>query len=103
MKYKNKIKTIQLKGNDSFEGISLEREMEIATETKKLPEKNINTIFYTQRKAGVLPECDIRTDRWDVAQNAQNAIALNTHKKINEKLEQSQTIDDNNPNKTAEP
>ena len=99
MKYKSKQKTISLNGNkEYFEGTSIEKEMEIATTTKRMPERNMQQIFYTQRKNGVLPETDIRTDRWEYAQRAQNAIALNADKIIKEKQqekqpEQSQQID----------
>ena len=31
-------------------------------------------IIYTERKDGVLPEYDIRTDRWDIAINAMDKI-----------------------------
>lgn len=31
-------------------------------------------IIYTERKEGVLPEYDIRTDRWDIAINAMDKI-----------------------------
>lgn len=34
-------------------------------------------LMYSERKDGVLPEFDIRTDKWEVAQNAANVASKN--------------------------
>ena len=94
MKYKIRPKTIHLKGNDYFEGTSIEQEMKVATQTKQMPDINKQQIFYTRRQDGVLPETDIRTDRWEFAQNAQQHVNEEFHKKIKERIEQSQVTDE---------
>lgn len=52
---------------------SIEEKMRRATETGE-PIEAVSPMIYTERKQGVLPECDIRTDRWEIAQNAMGAI-----------------------------
>lgn len=76
MYHKTTYRTNKLTGNDHFEGVSIEQELEKAINEKKPIEKNsISSIFYTRRKNGVLPECDIRTDRWERGQQAMTKVA----------------------------
>lgn len=60
--------------NDIFEGLSIEREMERA-ETAKQPISQSAPIIYTERKDGVQPQYDIRTDRFEIAQDAMGKVA----------------------------
>lgn len=51
----------------------------IETKVKRIVENNEPItdgapIIYTNREDGVLPAYDIRTDRWDVAQSAMDAV-----------------------------
>lgn len=69
LKNKTKIKTDFL-----VEGESLEEKMRRVTTTNE-PIENVAPLLYTERKEGVLPECDIRTDRWEIAQNAMGAVS----------------------------
>ena len=55
------------------EGESIEQKLRRVT-TSNEPIENVAPMIYTERKDGVLPECDIRTDRWDVAQSAMDAV-----------------------------
>ena len=90
-----------LTGNDTFEGNCIEQEMHIATTEKRPIERNaIQSCFYTRRKNGVLPETDIRTDRWDLAQKAMNKINNDAKGKII-KLHQEAEVTDV-PDKSAE-
>ena len=41
----------------------------------KEPIEQISPIIYTERKDGVLPQYDIRTDRFEVAQGAMSKVA----------------------------
>lgn len=59
--------------NELEEGQSIEEKMRIVTQTNE-PIENIAPMIYTERKQGVLPECDIRTDRWEIAQEAMTAV-----------------------------
>lgn len=58
------------------EGQSIEEKMRKIIETKE-PIKCTTTKIYQPKKDGVAPECDIRTDRFDIAVEAMNKVALN--------------------------
>lgn len=60
--------------NNLFEGDSLEREIERLT-TEKTPIESVSPPIYTENKDGVLPQHDIRTDRWEVALEAMDSVA----------------------------
>ena len=53
--------------NDSVEGRSIEEKMRETTLNGQ-PIDSAAPLLYTDKKAGVLPEYDIRTDRWSIAQ-----------------------------------
>ena len=77
----------RIKNNDKFEGLSIEKEMEQAMSTNQpISKASISNIFYTQRKDGALAECNIRTDRFDMAQNAMNHANNKFREKIAENL-----------------
>lgn len=91
-----------LKGGDHFEGVSLEQELQVALNEKRPIERNaIASTFYTRKKFGVLPECDIRTDRFDLAQMAMDKLNRTAKENVAKKLEGTQVTDV--PDKTAEP
>ena len=77
--YKTTIKTDFLEA-----GESMEEKMRRVTTTNE-PIENVAPMIYTERKDGVLPECDIRTDRWEIAQEAMGAV----EKSITAKREQA--------------
>ena len=52
--------------NESTEGESIEMKVERIT-TQKQPIEDSAPIIYTERKQGVLPSTDVRTDRFEVA------------------------------------
>lgn len=58
------------------EGQSIEEKMRKIIETKE-PIKCTTTKIYQPRKDGVAPECDIRTDRFDIAVEAMHKVAVN--------------------------
>lgn len=55
------------------EGESIENKVRRITENNE-PITDGAPIIYTNRKDGVLPAYNIRTDRWDVAQAAMDAV-----------------------------
>lgn len=59
--------------NKSYEGEPLEQELARITTTNQ-PIDASSPQMFTERKDGVMPETDIRTDRWDVAMEAMNKI-----------------------------
>lgn len=84
-----------LKKNTSYEGESIEQKIARIIESGE-PIDAAAPIIYTDRKDGVLPEYDIRTDRWEIAQDAVNRInAMNIAK--------STGMPDTNPNPNPTP
>lgn len=68
MKYGMKFpKSRIIRDNATTEGLSIEEEMLKAKEGKE-PLKATVKVTYNDRKDGVLPQHDIRTDRWKIAQ-----------------------------------
>lgn len=66
-------------------GDSIEDKVRQITETKA-PIEAISPMIYTERKDGVRPEFNIRTDKWDIAQQAMDTIALGTQQKRAERI-----------------
>lgn len=60
--------------NSSVEGISIERKLERVINSNE-PIDNTAPIIYTERKEGVLPQYDVRTDRFDIAMKAMDKVA----------------------------
>lgn len=52
------------------------------------PIENVAPMLYTERKDGVLPETDIRTDRFEVAQEAMGKVEKSIKAKREEKAAQ---------------
>lgn len=69
----------------TYEGENIESKCERITENNE-PISDGAELNYTQRKDGVLPEYNIRTDKWDVAQDAMEKVASAKKNKIQEKL-----------------
>ena len=59
---------------DTEQGESIEDKVRQITETNA-PIEAISPIIFTERKDGVRPEYNIRTDKWDIAQQAMTTIA----------------------------
>lgn len=89
--------------NNSIEGESIERSLERIIENKE-PIDNSRGLIYTERKDGVLPAYDIRTDRFELAVEATDKIARSYLAKREERLqEQSKVIDLNKKDVGNEP
>lgn len=58
------------------EGQSIEQKMRVIIQTKE-PIKCTTAKIYQPKSDGVAPECDIRTDRFDIAVEAMNKVAVN--------------------------
>ncbi len=59
--------------NEGYEGESIESMLERVKTTEE-PIESISPTIYTLRKDGVRPEYDIRTDKWDIAQDAMQNV-----------------------------
>lgn len=62
--------------NEAFEGKSIEQELREFMETGESPSdlRKIHDPIPTDRKDGVIAEYNIRTDRWEVAQDAMDKV-----------------------------
>lgn len=68
------MRTIGIIGIELYEAESIEKKMQKAT-TEKTPIENASPNIYTERKEGVKPEYNPRTDRFDVAIEAMDKVA----------------------------
>ena len=77
------MKRIELKNNSSlrvnrsYQGESIEDKLERIIQQKE-PIKDGAPLVFTERKMGVLPEYNIRTDRFEVAIEAMDAVQKST-------------------------
>jgi hypothetical protein len=72
IKYKIRQRTT-LKVNNSVEGETIEQKIRRIVENNE-PISDTAPIIYTNRKDGVLPAYDIRTDRFDIAIEAMDKV-----------------------------
>lgn len=91
--YKKPIyKSTSLDINQSIEGETIEQKIERIT-TNKEPIKDGAPIIYTDRKDGVLPGYNIRTDRFEVALDAMDKISK-THRAKRENKAEMKVVKD---------
>lgn len=75
--YNVKVRNIStLKVNEATEGETIEDRLERLTTTDE-PIQAESPIIYTERKDGVLPQYDIRTDKWSLANEAADIMSKN--------------------------
>ena len=67
------------------EGLTIEEVINKALSEKE-PIGDAVPLIYTSRKDGVRPEYDIRTDRWELAQNSMEKVAQDITAKRNERM-----------------
>lgn len=91
-----KFNKTQIRNNEGFEGISIEREIEKLIEDKTAIEAT-SPIIYTERKDGVQPQYDIRTDRWAIAQEAMNKVAGSYRAQREERIKARETSTQTEP------
>ena len=72
-----------------YEGESIETKVERVVQNKE-PIEDGAEIIYTEKKQGVQPQFDIRTDKWDVAQEAMDLAHANRIAKSDGSLEKWQ-------------
>lgn len=71
---KTKPTKTSIKVNESYKGETIEQKMNRVVNNKE-PITDGAPIIFTDRKDGVLPAYDIRTDRWDVAIDAMDKVS----------------------------
>ena len=60
-------------GVESYEGQSIENRCKKLVETGE-PIKDTSPLIFTPKEKGVMPQYDVRTDKWDIAQNAMDRV-----------------------------
>lgn len=81
MYIQNKTTATTLKVNASYEGERIEQKIQRIVNNKE-PITDGAPIIYTDRKDGVLPQYNIRTDKWEIALDAMDTISrTNTTKR----------------------
>jgi hypothetical protein len=69
----NRKATTSIRGVDAIEGETIEQKVRRIVNNKE-PITDGAPIVYTERKEGVLPQYDIRADRWDIALGAMDKV-----------------------------
>lgn len=73
MRYRTIGERTTINVNVSYEGETIEKKLQRITQTKE-PIEATSPIIFTERDEGVLAETDIRTDRWEIAREAMDAV-----------------------------
>lgn len=97
-----------LKINQGTQGETIEQKVERILDNKE-PIKDGAPLVYTDRKDGVMPGYNIRTDRWEVAVDAMDKVAKNVTAKRENKAKMeivkdsgAESIQGTNPTGTNE-
>ena len=69
-----KFQRTSLKVNESYEGETIEQKIRRVTQNKE-PIKDSAPLIYTDRKDGVKPQTNIRTDRFEIAVEAMDKLS----------------------------
>lgn len=67
------VNNTKLRVNKSYQGETIEQKMERVVQQNE-PIKDGAPLVFTERKRGVLPEYDIRTDRFEIAIDGMDAV-----------------------------
>lgn len=76
-----------LKINTSYIGERIEEKIERIVNNKE-PISDGAPIIYTERKDGILPEYNIRTDRWEIAIEAMDTVTKSYQAKREQRLKE---------------
>lgn len=85
----NKITPSTLNVNESYEGETIEQKINRIVNNKE-PITDGAPLIYTERKDGVQPAYDIRTDRWEVAVEAMDAVSKTHTAKREQRIKDTQ-------------
>lgn len=78
----------ELNTTEQFEGESIEDKVRRTTETKA-PIEAVSPMIYTERKDGVRKDTNIRTDKFDIAQEAMSSISNGIRTRRDERIKGS--------------
>lgn len=85
----NKLPTTSLAINTSYKGETIEEKIQRIVENKE-PITDGAPIVYTDRSEGVKPEYNIKTDRWDIALDAMDAVTRTHRAKREERIKEKE-------------
>jgi hypothetical protein len=86
---KPKYHTTELESIERPEGETIEQKIERIVNSGE-PITDGAPLIYTERKDGIKPEYDIRTDRWEIATEAMDKVQANMTAKREERQAQTQ-------------
>lgn len=81
----SKASNTSLRVNNAITGETIEKKVRRITQNKE-PITDGAPIIFTERKEGVNPAYDIRTDKWEIAVDAMDAVSRNNLRKREERL-----------------
>lgn len=84
-----KVYISDLKGVETYEAETIEEKVTRIIDNKE-PITDGAPIVYTERKDGVIPAYDVRTDRWEIALNAMAAVNATKLAKSKEYLKKTE-------------
>lgn len=84
--------TNKMNSIETYEGESIEEKVSRITENNE-PITDGAPIVYTKRSEGIRPEFDIRTDKWDLAQEKMEKVNGAKRTKIQEKLKSTENTE----------
>lgn len=74
--------------NDSYEAVTIEQKIEKIMNAKE-PIDETAPIIYTERKKGVQPEYNIRTDRFEIALEAMDKVSKSYQAQREERMKEN--------------
>ena len=74
---------------DGYKGMSIENRCKLLVETGE-PIKDTSPLIFTPKEKGVMPQYDVRADKWEIAQNAMDRVNKERIAKGNRKLHGSE-------------
>ena len=89
-----------IKVNNSYKGETIEQKINRIVNNKE-PIKDGAPIVYTERKDGVKPKYDIRTDRWEIAVEGMDHVSKAHLAKREERLKKSPSDKEKNKSDTG--
>lgn len=88
---RNKLGSSRIKLNQSTQGELLHEKIErMLTNGEPMEDASV-AIQYSERKDGVLSQFDIRTDKWDLAQEAMNKVSSSYEAKREDRIKERET------------
>lgn len=96
MKRVTRTKKIEMFSLETYEGERIETKCARITENNE-PISDGAEIIYTEKKDGVRPEFNIRTDKWDIALEAMDTVQRNRIAKAQDALKPNEPIEPTEP------